>query len=252
MNREVSRLTPGAPIPVDPDTLPSLELDDISGETESQLVARGAAYAREYARIEDEPTILLKNIAAVVVALRIQYDDMLGKRHDYRQVVAGMYRDAGIPPDSAARVQGSVRWHVGNLLRKTLTPRELRKLGLLETSPLERLQDSRAVNAAIVAATHASSEVSSSTPRIGKQPSRATGKGTAVVEEPSAGAPVKATADHLRLAHVAGNILGQLDTSVISQHMTAGQRAKLDEELAALQKTITALRRLTRKPSSKG
>jgi hypothetical protein len=61
---------------------------------------------------------------------------------------------------------------------------------------------------------------------------------------------VRATADHLRLAHVAGNIVGQIDTSVVDTHMTDGQRAKLDEELAALQKAITRLRRHTKKPSS--
>ncbi|MGI5404138.1 hypothetical protein ACQEVG_32750 [Streptomyces sp. CA-135486] len=247
MSSEVNRLTPGSPVPVDPDTLPSLDLDDLAGESEAQLIARGAAYAREYARIEASPTILLKNIAAVVVALRVQYDDMLGKSHDYRQRVADMYRAAGIPPDSTARIQTAVRWHIGNLLRQRLTARQLRKLGLLETSPLERLQDNRATNAAIVAAATVSEAVKASTPK----PAKGGSKGKDVEPADHAGAPVRATADHLRLAHVAGNILGQLDTSVVNEHMTDGQRAKLDEELAAIAKTITALRRHTRKPSSK-
>jgi hypothetical protein len=44
--------------------------------------------------------------------------------------------------------------------------------------------------------------------------------------------------------------VGQIDTSVVDTHMTDGQRAKLDEELAALQKAVTRLRRHTKKPSS--
>jgi hypothetical protein len=242
----MSRLSGGAPVPVDPETLPSLEPDELSSETTAELVARGAAYAREYARVEHQPTILLKNIAAVVVAIRRKHDDMLGKSHDYRQEVAGMYRSANIPPDSADRIQKAVRWHVGNLLRQTLTPRELKRLELLPTSPLERLQDSRATNAAIIRAANVSADVSASTPA-----KKAKGKGAQVAIPEPAGAPVKATADHLRLAHVAANILGQLDTTVINEHMTDGQRAKLDDELAALQKRITALRRHTRKASSK-
>jgi hypothetical protein len=235
-------------VPVDPETLPALEPDELASESKRELLARGAAYAREYARVEHQPTILLKNIAAVVVAIRRKHDDMLGKSHDYRQEVAEMYRAANIPPDSADRIQKAVRWHVGNLLRKTLTPRELKSLELLPTSPLERLQDSRATNAAIIKAAGVSSAVSASTPI---NVTKGKGKTAQVAIPEPAGSPVKATADHLRLATVAGNIVGQLDTTVIDEHMTDGQRAKLDEELASLQKRIAALRRHTRKPSSK-
>jgi hypothetical protein len=122
-----------------------------------------------------------------------------------------------------------------------MTTRELEQAGLQTTSPLERFQDRRAVDAAIVKAVKVSNDVAASTPKPAK--------GERVPEQ--GGQPVKATADHLRLAQVAGNILGQLDANVIDQHMTPGQRAKLDEQLAVAQKLITALRRHTRKPSSK-
>ncbi|MCM2391725.1 hypothetical protein [Streptomyces albipurpureus] len=234
---------------MDPDTLPALGLDDLTDESEAELIARGSAYAREYARVELQPTILLKNIAAVVVAIRRQHDDWLGTTSAYRQVVADMYRQAGIPADSKDRLQSAVRWHVGNLLRQTLTARQVERLGLLPTSPLERQQDSRATNAALVVAATVSRDASSSTPRK-KRGKR--GQDVALSDEAEhAGSPVKATADHIRLATVAGNIVGQMDTDVITHHMTDGQRQALDDKLASISRTVTALRRHTRKPRSK-
>lgn len=249
MNKEVARTAAADPalFDVDPDSLPSIQLDDLAGESEAQLIARGAAYAREYVRIADEPTILLKNLAAVVVALRREMGDWRGETQVYRDRVSELYRMSNIPTDSRSRVQAAVRWHVGNLLRRTLTTRELEKNSLLSTSPLERLQDNRKTNAALVRAVRVSADVEKSTPRTAKS---SKGKGAEQTEEPS-GSPVKATADHIRLAGVASSIVSQLDSVVITKHMTAGQRARLDAELEALQKTITALRKLTRKPASK-
>lgn len=240
-------MTPGRDMerlrPVDVENVPTLQLEDIQQEAEPALVARGAAYAREYARIVDKPAILAKNLATVLVALRVKHGDMIGRSWEYKQQVSEIYRLSGVPTDDLERVQNAVRWHVGNVLRRHMTPRELAKHELLPTSPLERLQDSRAINAAVITAYKASEEVASSTPRK-------KGKDSERVPEQK-GHPVKATADHLRLAHVAATIVGQLDTDVIDSHMTAGQLAKLDDELAALQKTVAALRRHTRKPSSK-
>ncbi|MFF1417623.1 hypothetical protein [Streptomyces sp. NPDC058280] len=228
------------------DDLPTLKLNDIIDESEAELQARGAAYAREYAEIEQRPVILARNMAMVCIALRLKLQDMVGSSYEYKQTVAEFYRMSGVTGDRLERMQGTVRWHVGNTLRRHMTPRELERHGLLATSPLERQQDSRAVNAAIVQSIRASEAVRASTPR--KAPKTATGEPSQEPEQ--TGSPVKATADHLRLAHVAGSIVGQLDTDVIDTHMTPGQRAKLDEELAALQKAIAALRRHTRKPSS--
>jgi hypothetical protein len=227
--------------PVSVDDLPTLQLDDIAQESEAALIARGAAYVREYTRIQGKATTLLKNVATVLVALRIRHGDMLGTSQAYRNDAAEVYLTAEQGGDVGADMRASVRYHVGNLLRRTMTTRELEQAGLQTTSPLERFQDRRAVDAAIVKAVKVSNDVAASTPKPAK--------GERVPEQ--GGQPVKATADHLRLAQVAGNILGQLDANVIDQHMTPGQRAKLDEQLAVAQKLITALRRHTRKPSSK-
>jgi hypothetical protein len=244
MSREIATKSTGEPVPVSVDDLPALELDDLAHEGEAALVARGAAYAREHHRIQGAATTLVRNIAVVVVALRVKHQDMRGSSHEYRQVVADMYRSAGIPADSTSALQASVRWHIGNLLRRHLTPRELEANDLQPTSPLERLQDSRKVNSSIIKAARVSTAVKESTPKPSRSKAEPTGE--------EAGKAVRATADHLRLAVVAKDILGQLDRNVIKRHMTDGQRAALDVELAAIERKLASLRKLTQKTSSRG
>lgn len=243
MSSELARPGPGDVV-VSIDDLPTLQLDDISHEAEGALLARGAAYAREYARVEGKATTLLKNLAVVIVAIRKQHDDMRGSSHEYRQAVAELYRSANIPPDSSSRLQAAVRWHISNVLRRHMTTRELERTNLQTTSALERMQDARAVNAIIVKASKAASAVDESTP---KGPVK---KGQAATPE-QAGQPVRATADHLRLAQVAGNILDKFDRSVIKRDMTDGQRSALDKQLATMERKLASLRKLTQKPSSK-
>lgn len=246
--KEVARKTKSAPDVVNSSTLTALELDQIEGESEATLVKRGAAYAREYAAIEDKHTILAMNIATVLIAIRKQHGDWLGRSNDYRQVAAEVYAQANIPDESRRRLQGAVRYHVGNQLRRYLTPRELKSLELLDTSPLERQQDNRATTSVLLSAVRASTEVEASTPKRAIEPAR--GKAAPKEKVPEQGTAVKATADHLRLAHVAANILGQLDAGVIDDHMTSGQRAKLDAELAEVERVTRRLRRMLKKPSS--
>lgn len=238
-------------VPVDVGSMPALSLDDIAGEDEAQLLVRGAAYAEEYARIEHKPEILLKNIATVVLAIRRKHDDWLGTSHDYRQQVAEMYRRANIPPDSKSRIQAAVRYHIGNAIREQLTPKELKALELREESPLKRLQLTRATNSAILAASKAGVDADASTPK--KKAGAKAGQAEhaqETVPEQGGGNAVKATADHLRLAKVGASVFQQLDVSVIDEHMTDGQRAKLDEQLAELQAIVAKLRRHTRKRKS--
>lgn len=239
-NAEVDALTRDLP------DVPTLQLEDLENETEDALVARGAAYVAEYARIADRPAMLTKNTAAVLVALRLRMDDPLGRSYEYRLRVRDVY--AGTPPDKLENIQAAVRYHVGNLLRRHLTAREVEKLELLPTSPAERYRDARAVNAAVVAASRVSTEASSSSRKARK----ATPDAESAIPEQRRGTPVKATADQLRLATTVATVLGQLDTDVIDEHMTDGQRAKLDAELEAMAKRITALRRHTKKARSKG
>ncbi|WP_327712386.1 hypothetical protein OG912_32205 [Streptomyces sp. NBC_00464] len=235
-------------IPSARDVVPSLQLDDIAHESEQTLVARGVAYAREYDQIQGKATTLVKNLAVVILALRRKHDDMRGTSHDYREAVAEMYRTANLPTDSNASLQSNVRYHVGNALRRHLTTRELEQLDLKTTSPLERFQDRRKTDSAIVRAVKAVDTAAASTPPPAK--SAVKGKASASTAAAPVPAPVKATADHLRLVQVVTNVLGQISTDVVDRHMTAGQRARMDEELAEVQRRVTELRRHTRKPKS--
>ncbi|MFE6493406.1 hypothetical protein [Streptomyces sp. NPDC057748] len=217
--------------------MPTLELEDLAHEPETALVARGAAYAREYTRIQGQQTTLLKNLAVVIVSLRVQRNELRGTSHEYRQLVADMYRSAGIDPDKSTNLQSAVRWHVGNLLRRVATPRELERADLKPTSPLERMQDTRAANAALVKAARVSADADSST------------KASRAKSDADPGQVVKATADHLRLAKVAAEIVGKLDKRVITKEMTDGQRKALDRELSGLERKIASLRKLTAPPA---
>ncbi len=236
-----------------------LELEEIQDEDESQLVARGAAYVRAFGDVEKQPTILAINIATVLLALRKKHDDWQGRTYAYRQVATEMYNRANLPADQAERLRSNVRWHIGNLLRRHLTPREFKGLDLLDASPLERLQDRRATNNIILSAVKASAEVTGSTPSrsvtvpAGSSSKQATKKvkDAEVVPEQSGSSGVKATADHLRLAFVAANIVEQLSPDVVREDMTDGQREKLDGELARIQAHVTKLRKLTKAPRSK-
>jgi hypothetical protein len=240
---EVARTSQGEAARVNVSDPRQLELDDIADEPEEMLLVRGAAYAREWARIENHPTILLRNIAVVVVALRKQYDDFLGRDGDYRKAVNEMYRRAGIDED---RIKTAVRYHVNNALRRYLTPRELKRIGLIPESALERQQDARATNQAIINATKVVAQVEAGPARtVAAKPSKSRAKGEVkadVVEKASPGTRVKATADQLRLAEMAGGIVAQMRTDVMDTDMTDGQRAKLDEQLAEIAKTVRSLR----------
>ncbi|MEU1254797.1 hypothetical protein ABZ445_16105 [Streptomyces chartreusis] len=242
-------------MPLDIASLQTLDLEAIEHETEPALIARGAAYAREYAAIEDKPTILAMNVATVLLALRRRHGDMLGKSHAYRVDANEVYTSANIPDAQRTRLQANVRYHIGNMLRRVLTPRELKALDLIDASPLERQQDRRATDSAILKATRVSVDVEASTPRTVAKPAKGKGKEKPEVvpqQGGSAGMGVKATADHLRLAHVASNLVGQLDADVIDSHMTDGQRAKLDEELAVIESAVRRLRRQLKKSRSEG
>ncbi|MEU3986086.1 hypothetical protein AB0F77_39520 [Streptomyces sp. NPDC026672] len=234
---------------VDVDSLQTLDLESIQDESETALIARGAAYAREYAAIEDKPTILAINLATVLVAIRRQHGDWLGSSRAYRQAAAEVYQQANVPPEKRERLQGNVRYHIGNLLRRYLTPRELRSLGLLDTSPLERQQDIRATNTALLVATRTAASAEESSPKkSGKAPKPT--QETVPTQPSGPGSIVRATADNLRLATVARNLVDQLDTDVIDEHMTDGQRAKLEGELAALENAARRLRRHLKTRSS--
>ncbi|GAA1064686.1 hypothetical protein [Streptomyces asiaticus] len=236
------RRTSKPPVPTTGEApLPTLTVDDIRHEGTAALIARGAAYASEYAQIEHKPEMLVRNIAVVNVALRRQHDDMRGRTRAYREDVAQIYRAAGIGPNVVDRMQQAVRYHVGNILRDELSPEELRDLDLHTSSPLERARGARAVTSALATA----ERVSSQAVKVPSAKSRKT-KRTDDEPAPAPEIPVKATADHLRLVNAAKSIVSQLSPDVIDDAMTDGQRAKLHEELGALQDAIRVLRRHTK------
>jgi hypothetical protein len=242
--KEIAPAVGSAVAPLEVDAADVLDLEVIESESEDALVARGAAYAREYAAIEKKPTILAMNLAVVLLALRKKHDDMLGRSHDYRMQAQAVYSLANIPEDQRKRLQAAVRYHVGNMVRRHLTPREVRALGIQDATPLERQQDRRATDAALLRAVKVSADVAASSPRSSKTAKPAAGAQEVVpAQAGGSGLGVKATADHLRLASVAAKLVGELDVTVIDGHMTDGQRAKLDAELAALESAVRKLRR---------
>lgn len=217
------------------DGFSTLDLEMIQDESEETLIARGTAYARGYAAVEKAPTILAMNLATVLLAIRQKHGDPRGETHEYRVVANEVYARANMHEEQLRRLKTNVRYHIGNLMRRAYTARELKRLNLLDTSPIERQQDKRATNSVLLKAVAASAEASSSTSKRTKQ----TGTGSEVVPAQA----VKATADHLRLASVAAGIVEQIDTDVIDDDMTAGQIAKLDEQLAAVERATRRLRR---------
>ncbi len=251
--KEVARLRDDAAVThVDAASVQALDLESIEHESTATLIARGAAYAREYAAVEHKPELLAKNLATVLLALRKRHDDWLGRSGDYRRDAREVYSSANLADrDQLTRLQANVRYHVGNMVRRYLTPRELKALELKDASPLERQQDRRATDSAILRATKVSAEVTASTPKTSKAAKPAKGELTPAVPTQK-GIIVKATADHLRLAQAARGIVGQFSADVIDEHMTDGQRAKLDEELAEMEKKIRSLRRRMKNHRSEG
>lgn len=232
-----------------PDTLPELQYEDIQSEGETQLVARGSAYAREYVTTQQKAKTLVKNLAMVLWALRMEHDDPLGRSGPYRQAAAELYASANLDAEAEERLQTAVRWHIGNIRTRYMTPRELEAAGLKLTSPLERQRDTREANAAILMGMRAAAALESAP----KTPTASSAKKPKKDAEPRtlpALPPTSVVANHLRLSNAALSIVRQLDPDVISDGLTDGQRAKLDEDLAALQKEVAALRRKARKRTS--
>lgn len=115
-----------------------------------ELRQRGTELVQWYHSLEEGKTGTLQELAVVVVDIRSQFwdeelgqPDWRGKSWEYRQFIGEMYEQAGIPPDSVSTIQGSLRYHVGNELRKRVARDELDVAGLKAASPKERLYDAR-------------------------------------------------------------------------------------------------------------
>lgn len=117
--------------------------------TVDDLVEKGVGLVREYAAVETSKTAILKDLARVVVDLRQRFHtedgrtDWAGRSHAYREAVARIYHEAGVPPDSLDGMQAALRYHVGNVLREVAPADELEDLGLKAKTPVERVKETR-------------------------------------------------------------------------------------------------------------
>lgn len=213
--------------------VPAIAVEQLAGEGREELVARGQAYAQEYVRLAGKATTLVKNLAAVVIALKVQHQAWgRSTTGEYKDDVTAIYDSTGLQGADRDKLAGLVRWHVNNRQHEYMTPRAIEKLGLHPQSAIERSRQRRAEVRALVEAARADVEAAASTP----------------AQTP--GEAVKATADHIILGRSARKVLDQMSLDVIDQDMTDGQRAKLDEHLAEIQKRVAKLRRHTRTRTS--
>lgn len=89
-------------------------------------------------------TTTYRKLAEVLVDLRKRFKgrddkaDIAGRTQEYRNTVAKMYSDAGIPEDSQSNIQAAIRYHIGNVLREKFTEDQLTEAGLNPAGPRER------------------------------------------------------------------------------------------------------------------
>lgn len=113
----------------------------------NELQNEAVTALREYKRTRG--TECLRTVASTFVAAREHFytrdgaPDWLGATHAYRQWTREAYDRAGTPEAELSRLQASVRYHVGNIMREKLDPDEVADLGLREASPRERAVEKR-------------------------------------------------------------------------------------------------------------
>lgn len=177
----------------------ALRLDDLKNEDDTQLHARGVAYAAEYVRARDVAATMVKNLATVVYAVRLYRGDPRGEGWDTKQAIKAIYDSANLDEETRERLSNAVRYHVGNLQRVHLTPRELKRLGLAEKSPLERMKATRAANQSLLNGARASQPVKA----------KVSGKSSALSDEGTLPdtTDVRVVANQLKLSDAALNII---------------------------------------------
>lgn len=125
--------------------------------SEERIVQEGVVLVKEYIEIEGHRTEVLRKLSLVAVALRSKFSDAGGKpdwagrSNGYKEAVARIYREAGVPEDAVSGFQAALRYHIGNTLREFAPKAELKAAGLKVESPRERSassKESRAANKA--------------------------------------------------------------------------------------------------------
>lgn len=102
--------------------------------------------------------VLTRDLAEASVAIREHFltpegaPDWTGRTWTYRDAIRNLYGEAGYSPEERAQTQGAVRYHVGNIVRRYLSPDALEDAGLRQDTPRERQQATRARNSALLSA----------------------------------------------------------------------------------------------------
>ena len=98
--------------------------------------------------VSDRSTEAVRAAAEAVVALRALHDwegrpDWAGRSPDYRLAIETLYRQAGVVSDSQGGIQANLRYHIGNVVRKTAPIVDLEALGMNADGPSERTRKAR-------------------------------------------------------------------------------------------------------------
>ncbi|OKI19300.1 hypothetical protein [Streptomyces sp. CB03911] len=203
--------------------------DALSTMDVEQLTDAGAKIVRAYAEVEHVAVGLMRQLAEVIWALRLQFDDPRGQSQAYRDAASEVYRRAGVAPDSEERAMTNVRWHIGNLQRERLDAQQLKALGLKPDGPRVRKRESQEA-IRVVAATHRALK---SLPKAGSAPTS------------------RSVGDTLRLAASVTQILTRAQPEVITDEMTPEQREVLDAHYAAAMEQLKSLRSLIKKANKR-
>lgn len=112
---------------------------------EEALVQAAAIQLRDLVEVNRSATQLYKALAITLVQIRKicttrnGKPDVAGRSQHYRDLVARVYSEAGVPPDDVSPLQATIRYHVGNAVREAFTPEEIEEAGLSQTAPRDRL-----------------------------------------------------------------------------------------------------------------
>jgi hypothetical protein len=92
----------------------------------------------------ERATALRRDLAEATVELREHFvtpegrPDWTGRSGEYRLVVRDLYSTAGYSLEESRKLQATIRWHIGNIVRERLSEREREDAGLSSASPRER------------------------------------------------------------------------------------------------------------------
>jgi hypothetical protein len=142
--------------------------ENLEGEREQRIqeLARLVRRIDEADQADEKytKTRLVRQLADLLIDLRLMFTtpdgqpDYTGRTWEYREAVRDIFSLSGIPRERAITLQALNRYHVGNRLRRRLTPDELETAGLLVDSPHERSTGARHERNALVRAVRGQDE----------------------------------------------------------------------------------------------